>query len=299
MADSGYELFQAGKYAEAVAKFEAAETAYHAPTNLLFLARSRARMGKLVAAVALYERLTGEPLAGDAPPAFRKAQEDAVAEVRMLAPRVPHVRVVLRGVPPGRVVRVDVDGVAIPAVDLAQPIGVDPGDHTIAASLDGASGQSQRVQIAESELREVDLDFGAPGVTPPPPMGPVDAPPTPTSGRKGSIVPGVVALSVGAAGLGVGIATGVLALGKMSDLRAACPSNPCSPTHQGLADTTRTFGNVSTAGFVVGGVAAAAGIVLVIVRPRFGAADTPPPAGAPASATLRVGPGSAALNASF
>src|SRR5690348_13168824 len=67
LADAGLELFQAGRVEDAAAKFEAAEAAFHAPTTLLYLARCKAKLGKLLAARALYRRLASEALAPDAP----------------------------------------------------------------------------------------------------------------------------------------------------------------------------------------------------------------------------------------
>ncbi|MDI1482682.1 tetratricopeptide repeat protein [Polyangium sp. y55x31] len=84
---------------------------------------------------------------------------------------------------------------------------------------------------------------------------------------KGSIVPGVITLGVGAVGLGVGAVTGALSMAKVSDVRSRCPDDHCLSAYRAEADEARTLGHVSTAAFVVGGVAAAAGVVLLVLRP--------------------------------
>ena len=47
-----------------------------------------------------------------------------------------------------------------------------------------------------------------------------------------------------------------------------CGGTTCSPAQQGAFDELSAFATVSTIGFVVAGVAAAAGVVLVAVAPR-------------------------------
>jgi hypothetical protein len=272
LADAGYELYQEGKFADAVIKFEAAEAAFHAPTNLLFLARSKARLGRQVAALALYRRLAAEQLPADAAAAFQRAQLEATAELHELEPRVPRVRVVVRGAPPDKPPHVDLDGMAIAPAGLADAVPIDPGEHTISVSLEGATGKSQHLTLAEGSAQEVVFDFTPGAATPGPTAPPVAAPPPPSPPppAKGSLVPAIATFAVAAMGIGVGAATGVVALGKMNMLRAACPKNPCSPANEGLANDVKAFANASTAGFVIGGAAAAVGIVLAIVRPGGG-----------------------------
>src|SRR5262249_29255519 len=84
---------------------------------------------------------------------------------------------------------------------------------------------------------------------------------------KGSLLPGAIGLGVGAVSLGVGAVTGGLSLAKVSDLKHSCGKLGCQATAQGDIDTARTLGNVSTATFVVGGAAVAAGVVLWVLRP--------------------------------
>lgn len=67
---------------------------------------------------------------------------------------------------------------------------------------------------------------------------------------------------IGAAGLAVGAITGILAMGKASDVKDGCPQNHCRT--QPLVDEAssgKTLGTVATIGFIVGGVGAAVGLV--------------------------------------
>jgi hypothetical protein len=65
-------------------------------------------------------------------------------------------------------------------------------------------------------------------------------------------------------GLGLGIAFGVVAINETNDLLATygCVENRCPAEAQEDLDTSRLHGNISTAGFVIGGVGLVLGTVL-------------------------------------
>ncbi|MDI1450241.1 tetratricopeptide repeat protein [Polyangium sp. 6x1] len=118
---------------------------------------------------------------------------------------------------------------------------------------------------AERELSEMEAKLAAEKkVT----ERPAPAPP------RGSIVPGVITLGLGAVGLGVGTVTGALSMAKVSDIRSRCQDEHCVSADRAAADQARTLGHVSTAAFVVGGAAAAAGVLLLVLRPGGGADKT-------------------------
>jgi hypothetical protein len=89
---------------------------------------------------------------------------------------------------------------------------------------------------------------------------------------------GFVGIGVGGAGLIMGAVTGALALGDHSDLAKTCPGGHCpagsQSTNQSKIDSYNLMGNLSTAGFVVGGVFAVTGIILVATAPSKPAAST-------------------------
>jgi hypothetical protein len=70
----------------------------------------------------------------------------------------------------------------------------------------------------------------------------------------------------------MGAITGGLALSKHSDLAAACQGGHCPPGSQGTnqpkIDSYNLMGNLSTAGFAVGGALAVTGIILVATAPN-------------------------------
>jgi len=88
-----------------------------------------------------------------------------------------------------------------------------------------------------------------------------------TADAAGPIWPSLVALGVGGAALGVGAVTGAIAVTESMDVRSRCSGNRCPFEEEEQASSARTLANVSTASFVVGSAAVAAGAVLLFLRP--------------------------------
>ena len=108
---------------------------------------------------------------------------------------------------------------------------------------------------------------------------------------------GITGLALGGAGLAVGAVTGGLTIAKHGSILNDCPGGTCpagsQSRFQGEIDSYHLLSNLSTAGFVAGGVLAAAGVVLIVTAPK----DTP---AHPSSAiTPVVGPGWAGVQGAF
>jgi hypothetical protein len=76
------------------------------------------------------------------------------------------------------------------------------------------------------------------------------------------------AFALGGAGIVLGSVTGILAMTKHNRLATDCPNGGCGPAHKSALDSFHTFTTISTIGFVAGGVAAGAGVVLLLVKPQ-------------------------------
>ncbi len=57
LADQGYELYEAGKFDEAIDAFRRADQLFHAPTLVFAMAKASARAGKLLEARALFQKV--------------------------------------------------------------------------------------------------------------------------------------------------------------------------------------------------------------------------------------------------
>ncbi|MDP9037217.1 MAG: hypothetical protein M3O50_20660 [Myxococcota bacterium] len=148
----GDELQRAGKFADALDKFQRAQFAYRAPTNQLRVAQCEAALGRLVEAADSYRAVAHTPLAPGSPPPFQAAVDQAGTELAQLEPRVP--RLVLQLQPaqvPGA--RLQIDGQDASAALLGQPIPLDAGTHRVSVLAPGFAGVEQRVSLAERDVR--------------------------------------------------------------------------------------------------------------------------------------------------
>lgn len=272
LAQQGFDLFEAGKYQEALDRFRKAEEKFHAPPHLSFSALALDKLGKLREARDLCKRVADEKLPKYAPKPYRTAIDDAKTELESLQKRIPTLSIRVTGAPLSSV-HAWLDDRVLGPPELAQPMDLDPGEYTVRIEAPGMASQSRRVKLGEGVHENLELIL-QPAPPPEPP--------------RGSIVPGAVTLAAGGAGLAIGAITGVLSLSKVSQLHDACPGMRCPAREASTIDSARTLGTVSTVGFVAGGALAAAGVVLVIVRP--GGAQAP---------SVTVGPGSLSLHGSF
>lgn len=280
LANDAFAAYEAGKYEDAERGFRAAEQKYHAPTFMLYRARCEAKLGKLAQAKKVYRAMVDEKLASYAPAEFFTAQKSAQTDLDTLLPRVPVLRVVVHA-PPGSTPQVMLDDVEAAPSTWGQPIDVDPGSHRVVMRTAHHADDERTVVLKEAGSELVTFDVAAPAGAPG-----VAVVPEKARGAGGPLWPALAALGVGAVGLGIGAGTGAAALGHMTDIKRLCPGGGCAaPDAQAEYKSTRTLGTVLTVGFVVGGIGAAAGITLLVLRP-FGAPATP---SAP-STQVSVGP---------
>ena len=303
LAQEGGDLLDAKKYAEALERVTRAEALYHAATNVLMMGQAHEGLGHLATALGIYEKLAAEPLPPAAPRAFLEAQQTGKERLRALLARVPSILVVVRGLGADELADVRIDGEPY-ALDTGAAKRVDPGAHVVVVTT-AAHPRLERSVVLPDRGGVVTVEMpltsaraeGPPAAPPqgePPPQRAADSSPAPSKG--GSLVPPLVAFGVGAVGLGLGAITGAMSLANVSDLRSKCPDNRCGPGQQATIDSTKTLGVVSTVGFVVGGVGAAAGVVLLLLRhpSAEGATSGRAPTFAP-----WIGAGSAGVDGTF
>ncbi len=124
--------------------------------------------------------------------------------------------------------------------------------------------------------------------TPPPAGAPVDAQPSiPVARAVGYGMSGL-----GALGLALGAGFGIIALEQRSQLDELCQTGAagrlCDSSAQPLLEKDATFSALADASFIVGGIATALGVYLVIDARPHGE-----------DVSLRIGPGSLHLGGSF
>lgn len=255
MGRDGIALFDQGEWAQALDKLKAAEAMFHAPTLVLYIARCEQKLGHLLAARAHYQAIIAERMPADAPEQFRNAKDTAYSELQALDKQIPSLLVIAQG-------PVTLDG---REVDVAAPIRVDPGEHTLTS---GGVSRTVSVKAGDGVVR-VAL-AGDEAADEEAPAAGMDAPPE-AGDSEGPLWPAITAFAVGGVGLGVGIATGVMAMSKSDEIKSRCIDEVhCLSSDASLGDEAQTLATISTIGFVVGGVGLAAGVVLILVRPGGG-----------------------------
>ncbi|HMJ11705.1 MAG TPA: hypothetical protein VK524_09855 [Polyangiaceae bacterium] len=307
VALEGIQAFQEERWAEAVDLLSRAESLVHAPTHLLFLARAQQRLGQLVSAREAYLKLTRESIAPAAPKAFHDAQAAAKRELPLLEPKIPTLKIQVKGAE-GKPVSVTVDGKALsPAlVGVANP--TDPGAHRVQASAAGLSAGPVAVELKEAARETVTLQLSAATESTAPVAAPVEpanttssaavdtgAPPAADeapsmSSGNGLRIASYVAMGVGVVGLGAGTLFGLQSKNKRDEADEICPKPNACPISkrervEGLDDDAGSAQKLSLIGFIAGGVGVATGVTLFVLSGKKQEQS-------PASASIRtwVGP---------
>ena len=320
LAQSGERDFKAGRFAEASQKFQRAYEAVRIPTLARSAARALAEQGNLVAAAELYVQAirleSNDDWTGNTQ---LMAQGKAKAELAELEPRIPRITISIDGAS-ATDVDVSVDDVKVPGSLIGAEQRVNPGARRVVGRR-GSEVVEQKVELKERESKLVRLKFeqaGAPApgaaVTTATPAVEAAKPPAPATIAPVSTVTatnqpiptssppwvrgdaqrtlGWVGIGLGAAGVLFGATTGIIAGVKYGSLKDDCPGDRCIGTAQygNRVDSYSAMRTMSTIGFIVGGVGAAAGITLLVTIPR---SDSSPGVG------LWLTPNAAGLRGAF
>jgi len=262
LVQSALSAFERQDYAAALSQFERAAISAPSLTVRLYLARSRAAMGQLVGAAADYGSVLSGAEADEVSVSAQQAAANARDELAQLRPRIPSVEIALGDAEQhSRKLRLSMDGRAI---RFSVQIPVDPGHHEVIAS--DAEGEQSRVafEISEGEDKTLGITWRSDnGRANPKPEAVVGG----SSARR---TWGVVALTVGATGLGVGTVTGIASMTRYSAAEAHCPANRCTegaayPDDRSMFRTLRT---ISAAGYILGGAGIGTWLGLLLTTPK-------------------------------
>ncbi len=264
----------AGNWAAACQKFDASYALDSALGTLLNSADCHERIGKTASAWAQFLEAGTRARRNNQPDREATAAERANA----LAARLTRLKIVVP--PEARAMGLEIraDGTLQPEESWDVAIPVDPGPVVIRVSAPTKQDWGTVVDVqGEGKTAELTIpalkDAPAPVVAAPPqqlaqpaPM-PIDRVDSPSSWNTQKNV-GVVVAGVGVVSVVVGSVFGVVAISKWNG-GADCPNDVCvNNDAQQKAQDAKTFGNVSTALFVVGGAALAGGAVLYFTAPK-------------------------------
>jgi hypothetical protein len=293
-AEAGDAAFKAGKYQEAADYFERAESMMHAPTLLLFAARSHMKLGHYVKAREAYIRVVRERMTPNSPPAYLSAQESAKAELPDAEKKLGRATIKVDGPTTG--LQITLDGASAPAEMVGLPTPMDPGRHTVQVAAEGWEPGSAEFAVEEQKASEVvvHLKKSATAVVPPggavPP--PDDVPPGGDTGTsKGGVNQGMrigsyVAFGVGAVGVGLGTYFLIQRGSKNDDADALFDVKGCAPPDRGpdctdtvmteingLWDDAGTQGTLAIVSFAAGGAALITGVTLFVLSGSSGSSS--------------------------
>jgi hypothetical protein len=251
------QLRERDEIGQACAKFEESQKLESSSGTLLNIGQCHETFGRYASAVSTYTLAKTQAEKRGRQDHAKKAEERLRAVESKVAILAFDKTAALDA--PG--LRTNVDGAEIQASELA----VDPGTHVIQLEASGyesvvlralapPTGRSTVVFPAMKKIANSAL---------PNPKEP--EPKVLKSERKGlSSAPGIIVGSIGLAGIGLGVVSGLVASSALSDAQAACPTYPnnCSQDAAEPNSRAQTFSTVSTISLIAGGVLLAGGATL-------------------------------------
>lgn len=261
LMDEGKERTRAGDKERALEAYQKAHQLMKVPSTGIALTKAHLALGHLVEARDVALEVVRMPRESSEPAVFEKARREARELDASIKPRIPTLRIVVKG---GPATHVTVDDAEVAPLLLGEPVAMNPGKHTVAAkNADGADKRAD-VELAERDAKQVDL------VLPVPKPAVVLAPaeprpaPTPPGGGERTKVANVLVVGgfgIAAVGLVTGGIMGALTLSKAGSLKAQCEKDICDPAAKNDLASAGTFGAISTIGFAVGGAGLVVGVV--------------------------------------
>jgi hypothetical protein len=258
-------LEDAGRWAEALALFQRVAEVRMTPQVRFHVALCMENVGLWTQALDGYAQAADE--AGTAAPDVVK---EANEHLRKLGPTLPTVSLRVEGAAAGD--ELLLDRRRLPLDDRPLPFRADPGPHTAEVRRDGAVVSREYFALDAGSTRRVELRIGAIAPErgePTPILVPGDAAPfgSPPPGRAQHAI-GWTAIGVGATGIALtGVFAGLRAAA-MSRLTAECPSlMQCPTTVAPIVGDGKTDAALVNVFGVLGGVATAAGVALLLTAP--------------------------------
>jgi Tfp pilus assembly protein PilF len=270
---AGRKLLEEGKLAEACAKFEESNRLDPSAGTLLNLGRCFEAQGKLASAWATYKRAATVGRSAGQNRQVTAAEQAAEKLDSRLA------RLLVRMDAPPEGVRVRRSDTELGAASLGSPIAVDAGTYAMRVEAPGYEPWTGTIVVAgEGTTTELVVPALTKRASPSPATNaPAPAPAKASSADRATkdepssalLVGGLIASGVGVVGAGIGAVFGAITLADAATAESdpsLCPKRRCSPEGLAWIDATRTEALVSTASFVAGGVALAAGGAMIAIH---------------------------------
>lgn len=270
--------YVAQHYCEAADEFTRCLDDIPLPVLALWAARSAAKCGDLVAAVATYARCTQlSPNDLWSEVKQQRAQVAAASELAALQRRIPQVIVKVTQSDDVEA-SVTLDGTALAKESFGTKVPINPGTHVVVYTH-GEQSVTRHIRINERQLLVVRFPLNAPVEAAPAPAPALVAPMPPHRDELDSSEPAaphtepgqrykvasVMSFVIGGAGLAAGIVTRILALGQRTTIDSHCdPYKVCDSTGMDAISKADSLQTQSSVYLILGTAGVATGIGLII-----------------------------------
>lgn len=284
LVNTGIKHDKAESWQEAREAFEAAIALNDTPKARFYLAKALVNLGLLI------EAREHAQLTADNKRAGWWDRKHAKELLKKIEERMPHMTV---NVPADFAGVVRLGDATLSSSDFGQRMEHNPGSVSIQAESEGFLPFEKTVVLGDGADEVVTIELE---VEPEEDTGTTEEVEVSTSDGSTRKTLGYVSLVVGGVGLVAGTAFGLAARSTRDDLRSSCANDVCTESERDAYDKGKMQANLSTAGFVVGGVGLGLGAVLLLT----GSQDKETAASTEAAAIRPyVGPTGAGLYGSF
>jgi hypothetical protein len=266
------ELYEAGRFEEAMSAFRGSYEIVASPNSLLMIARSERELGHFPEAYELFERSLA--LAEDGAGRYAETARATREELAALRDSLGFVELDQSQLPEGTTLRLDER--VLSGTALSRPIAVAPGAISLELKTPDGKSSQRAINVARGTTERVTFgaDNAAGAATDPmraaaPSSATTQVPAQPHSASAGVVRPlrsaAFIAGGVAAAGvLGFGI-FGALNESTFHDLRDKCSSASCAASQQSEIDRGRRYQLLANVGLGVAIAGAATGATLYVL----------------------------------
>jgi hypothetical protein len=272
----------------ALSSFLAADAIMRVSTTGFEVARTQAALGQLVEARQTIRRVLRLAVRPDDPAPFSEARANAEKLDGELAPRIPSIRIDLRGSVNPLALTIELDGAPISAHALGDPLKTNPGHHVVTVRLGDASTRTETdVTDGQKAVLTVEAPLSAAASSlesPPPERRAAPASPRPLLARPSQSVSPIVYVGFGIAAVGAsaGAVSGLLSISATGRAKATCEDTRCPEITRNDLESARSTAAISNIAFAVAGAGLIVGLGALLL-------ETPAPPKTPALG-MRVEP---------
>ena len=249
--NDGLALVEAGRWEEALHKFQAVVAIRSAPRALVALALAQEKTGKLTAAKGTYLKTQADAReAGEV-----EMAERASSSLAALEPLIPRLALRFAAVSPDAAITLD--GVSV----IATPEGIelDPGQHRIVVTAEGHRPFERSFEVSRRQRKEILVELSEPdaGATRVAVPQPGTVPDRSSSSRFRPPLPVWILAGAGATATAAGLIVRFNGQSDYDAVSADCPASHCT------SNEAMTRGNAARSRMLVGSVIAGVGLLTI------------------------------------